>query len=891
MGSTSSKPIGERGGGPPRKRRVGALLLTVVLWTVLFAPVLPSSAPNLAGRGLGPAGEPRVGIPADPNLRTVPSTAPRAASHAAVSQIDETGTQVAVVPGGSYPEYLGVDPVTGYVYVPDGGYDTVTVLNGSTDVANVTVTGGVTGTPYTAAYDASDGDMYVTVENAGNVVVINGTVPVANLTVPNDPYAAAYDPSNGYMYIGEEGANQALVLNGTTVVGTVKLSGSPIDIAYDPANGWMYFADTSAVDAVNGTTLLGNVTSNGSLFESGMVYDPTTKEMFVGNDGGNNITILQNLTINGSFKVATPGSMAYDSATSAVCISSETFNGTQYVPDVVVAVGTTLTADFHVNDDDVAPGIQGMAYDPLSAEVYVASGPQNVSVVSTVLGLDPLYVSPTGQPNDSVDVGQERNFSAVLWAVGNGTLTPSLGIAPSGDWACDPLAWNSSPAGPDTLRDTCTAEAAGDYDVWANVTDGLDERVSVEATITVFPGVTVVVQPRIDGQPVRAADAGATVDFWVNVTGGSGNLSYGIGWSPSDFGECSSLLSDNDFQCVFPLPALLEVQGYATDSNGETNVSSFLSFSVVSDLVVGTPTASPGSADVGQSVRLNVSTTNGTGVDDSFVWTGLPAASCTGTSTSAPVCEFPIVGTYPIQVVVRDTGGGEAASATLDLDVDPVLQLSAVEATRASLDVGQSTSFNASATGGLAPYSFTWFGLPAGCPSAPTGPEVNCTGSVPGPTSVRATVTDENGQTVNASAPVAVAVFAALLVGVPTANPATVDTGSSLTIGASASGGAPELTYVWSGLPPGCAGTGPSIPCRPTSSGTYSVQVTVSDANGASAKSPALALVVGSPGAAPSGGGLSTSTWDALIVGAVIAVAAMALVAVLYRRRRGDPPP
>ena len=68
------------------------------------------------------------------------------------------------------------------------------------------------------------------------------------------------------------------------------------------------------------------------------------------------------------------------------------------------------------------------------------------------------------------------------------------------------------------------------------------------------------------------------------------------------------------------------------------------------------------------------------------------------------------------------------------------------------------------------------------------------------------------------------------------ASPAFLNLGNTTTLTALVTGGKIPLAYQWSSLPPGCPGTtNASVSCFPTSTGTYTVGVSVTDALGRSA--------------------------------------------------------
>lgn len=66
-----------------------------------------------------------------------------------------------------------------------------------------------------------------------------------------------------------------------------------------------------------------------------------------------------------------------------------------------------------------------------------------------------------------------------------------------------------------------------------------------------------------------------------------------------------------------------------------------------------------------------------------------------------------------------------------------------------------------------------------------------------------------------------------------TVNPGRTTEGQTVSVQATANGGTPPYSFAYSGLPNGCQGqNGASFTCNPSSSGTYSIQVTATDSRG-----------------------------------------------------------
>jgi YVTN family beta-propeller protein len=114
---------------------------------------------------------------------------------------------------GGGPGFATFDSSNGWLYVPDGATDGVTVLNGTTWVGYVPV-GGL---PEDSNYDPADGLVYILDELSGQVSVLNGTQLVADISVGTNPSESTYNSFNGDMYIGNLGASSVSVLG--TVVG------------------------------------------------------------------------------------------------------------------------------------------------------------------------------------------------------------------------------------------------------------------------------------------------------------------------------------------------------------------------------------------------------------------------------------------------------------------------------------------------------------------------------------------------------------------------------------------------------------------------------------------------------------------------------------------------
>jgi hypothetical protein len=248
--------------------------------------------------------------------------------------------------------------------------------------------------------------------------------------------------------------------------------------------------------------------------------------------------------------------------------------------------------------------------------------------------------------------------------------------------------------------------------------------------------------------------------------------------------------------------------------------------------------------DVNQSQTFTSSVSGGTS-PFSYQWylNGAPVSGATSSSwTFTPSSS----GSYTICVTVTDSLGIEAKSSTVPVTVNGALSVT-IAPTSATLDIGQSQLFTSTVLGGTSPYSYQWYLNGATVPNA-TGVTWTFTPASTGSYSVYANVTD--GGDVQAKSNVAsAAVNAALSASISPAS-VTIDVGQSKTFTSSVSGGTSPFSYQWYLNGTAVSGvTSPSWTFTPSSSGSYSIHVNVTDSVGSKAKSNvASATVYPAPG-------------------------------------------
>ena len=178
--------------------------------------------------------------------------------------------------------------------------------------------------------------------------------------------------------------------------------------------------------------------------------------------------------------------------------------------------------------------------------------------------------------------------------------------------------------------------------------------------------------------------------------------------------------------------------------------------------------------------------------------------------------------------------------------------ISSFIANPSSIVLGNSTIFSVTVTGGTLPFSYAYSGLPGGCATGSLA-NLSCTPTSTGSYTVQVNVTDAKGYwttastTLNVNAPSqggpSITTF--------TAKPNPVTLGSSTTLSLGVSGGTAPYVERYQGLPTGCQSQSTEqLTCTPTISGSFTVVVTVTDAQGRSAND-SLVLVVQAPSGYP----------------------------------------
>jgi len=257
----------------------------------------------------------------------------------------------------------------------------------------------------------------------------------------------------------------------------------------------------------------------------------------------------------------------------------------------------------------------------------------------------PLSASASASPT-SADIGQTVAFScAPAGGVSPYTFSWTFGDGQSGSGQYP----SHSYAG------------AGSHDATCTVTDH-DSSTAAGGVIVSVDSDPSVTTPT---PSAASADVGQQITFSTTASGGSGGYVYT--WTGLPAG-CST--ADSPVVVCVPTAAGSRlVTASVTDSNGFTDASSSLSYTVAVDPTITQFVATPAKLLVGQSLALVASVTGGN-LPYTYSYSGLPAG-CTSIDSLAISCNPTTAGNFEILVTVTDSVG-ESTSEDVNVTVGAV---------------------------------------------------------------------------------------------------------------------------------------------------------------------------------------------------------------------------
>ncbi|HYK93221.1 MAG TPA: hypothetical protein VEY07_04160, partial [Thermoplasmata archaeon] len=835
---------------------------TAVRSTVVHSPLDPIHSLSLAPSSFLAA--PRAGA-------AVPSPA---ASQIASGTIVSNGS---ILRGNVQPWNLAVpmgiayDPSSTSVWV-SGAYSGSV---GRYDAQNGTLlAGALTGT--TAAYPTAYGgaatevawlsghsEIAIASPSAAAVVLASDVTGTALTTIPlavgSVPSGLAYDRADSYLFVTDQRLNLVWVLNLTSnlIQGFFSVGSQPSAAWYDSATGEVYVANyaSSNVTIFNGSTWA--IESWVHVGTGPVGFSQVGSRIWVLNKVSGNVTLISDSsrTSVGSVSFTGPGSangLVYDSARNTIGVLNsptgdlQLLNGTTGSSVATVVVGGTP--------------FRG-SYDPYHAEydltnigrntLDVVNDGSNAVTRSTVLGSAPMATFYDATTQYVYVADASVSWLSVLDARTNTVVSTIPLSAPGIDLAfaasVNTLAVVMSNGGV-AFVNPGSGQVSG---TWRLTNGSLLIHATYGNGEFFFTG----------GQPYGQVPFNDV--FVVGASGfselaavGGGAYNSGIAYDPVNHyvyvATNTSLLVISSFSdnrvANYPIAGAIGLEGIAFSqasnavvvadwSTGEVHVFNITTSSEDTRPVV--TLANPG------TVTYVVDT-------NSFY------VASTATNTSLSLQDFG-GGSYSLGTVFGGNGPAgfgysqlsgllyvsNAAGGTISLvqlgssSALPMVVTLAIAPT--TVAIGTSVTITAVATYPMWDDQFNYSGLPTGCPSR-NASYFSCVPNETG--SFQVTVSAQNPFHASASTSARFAVFAPLTVATFTATPAVFTLGLSTQIQVALAGGVQPLTVGYPVRPTGCGPTtSVNWSCRPTTNGTFTLEVTASDSAGHSV-SQNLSIVV-----------------------------------------------
>jgi hypothetical protein len=355
-----------------------------------------------------------------------------------------------------------------------------------------------------------------------------------------------------------------------------------------------------------------------------------------------------------------------------------------------------------------------------------------------------------------------------------------------------------------------------------------------------------------------------------------------FGWSGLPTGCSGADLAA--IACTPSASGAFDVVVTVTGPSGIPISSGPLVFSVNGALGLQSFIATRAVLDLGMSTTLTASTVGGAS-PLTYSYAPLPPG-CVSANAPSISCQPTSSENTTVEVTVTDALG-VARTGNLTLRVAPALVLQEVSASPTAMTLTIPFSVSTVTTGGSAPISYSYSGLPSSCASADLA-TLPCVASSAGNYRVNVSVSDAAGALLTGTTSV-------LVNPLPTisffnATPTTLSIGGTLTLKIVASGGTGPLSYQISGLPAGCTSVNASsFTCQPNATGNFSLVAVVTDSDHVpSSQFPTIITVLAttSPSGGGSGGSFPWWVWAAI---AVVILAAVMIGYLLLRRRPGTP--
>jgi YVTN family beta-propeller protein len=462
--------------------------------------------------------------------------------------------------------------------------------------------------PSSMAFDPNNGFLYVSYGDGteGGVSVIDGTANIANLTLDSGPGPLTYNPSNHLVYAAGINGKEVAIINGTSIIATLPTS-YPVIFAYDAFNGLVYLAG-GGITVINGTSIAGHLSGGcGGMTDCALAFNPSNGIVYVPNTRTNTTSVINATRVISTVQMdGSPVSATFNPTNGLVYVTIVNYG---YGDKVAVINGTELISTIAVGVDPA-----DLLYDPINGYIYVSNnGAEALSVIegtsnlaNVSLGFRPfgaVYDPSTGfvyYPNQGGYGVSVVNGTKVIGAVRTGPRPTYALFNPSNNLiyvsnsgftgmcaGCpfEPSNVVSLVKGTSFVENVTVGYGPGSmiYDTSRNSVDvlvgnGVSEISPSNSSTTSTTNFGLAPRLQISGYSFNAS-VGTPLDIMFNVTTYQPGTLY---WSVVNGTGATAFLTYSEIQSgSIPLPSGLTVtypDGISSSGN-KTNVVAILTFS------------------------------------------------------------------------------------------------------------------------------------------------------------------------------------------------------------------------------------------------------------------------------------------------------------------------
>ncbi|MFG1415212.1 MAG: hypothetical protein AAE986_03525 [Thermoplasmataceae archaeon] len=310
---------------------------------------------------------------------------------------------------------MAYDPARNLIFVSNFAANDIVEINATDNsvqnyFANITCPLGLT-------FDPANQNVYGATLS-GIVVCISGkTLAEHDIRTDVSSNAIVYDPLNKDIYTSNvcEG-NLSIISNTSQLVGSVAVGSRPTSMVFDPHNDYIYVensqsSNVSILNASNKVVASLNITNLTCGPISQMVYDPFNYNIFLTHANGN-VSVIVNNTYIGEFKAGYfPVSTIYNPSSKEVCVLNE---GSNNITQVTSRAYTTLY-NVIVTENNLPQGTEW--YMNLSNGCDLSSSTTQLS-----------FQVPCGTYNFTTESNVSYTYHGILNVSGNTNLSITLSL-------------------------------------------------------------------------------------------------------------------------------------------------------------------------------------------------------------------------------------------------------------------------------------------------------------------------------------------------------------------------------------------------------------------------------------------------------------------------------